>query len=469
METVIWWIRRDIRLSHNPTLKAAVNSGLPVIPLFILDPGLLTEPATNRQRFLMQALKSLDHDLQLAGNKLLIQRGKPFQVLKQIINENNSKFIFAEEDYSPYAIQRDTEIQSSLPLKLVMGLVLHHPELIHKSDGDPYRKFTPFKTAWQSLLLPGISDELRNHIPTAPTKSQSVVLEESQAMKFFPANEVEAQNRLNDFIDHSIQNYHEHRDRMDLSGTSSLSPYLRFGLISIQQVFAAARNALQNATDSQSRRSIETWINELIWREFYINILYHNPFVLNTAYYPNKRHIPWRNAPEELTAWQTGQTGYPIVDACMRQLLSIGWMHNRGRMIVASFLVKDLLINWQDGEKWFMQHLVDGDPAANNGGWQWSAGVGTDAAPYFRIFNPVLQSQKFDPQGNFIRSRVPELAKVPDRYIHSPWLMPDEIQVECNCVIGKNYPAPIVDHQKVKERTIAAFKQSSLTFIENST
>jgi deoxyribodipyrimidine photo-lyase len=460
METVIWWIRRDIRINQNPTLRAAIQSGLPVIPLFILDPFLLTEPATNRQHFLLEALQTLDLDLQSIGNKLLIRRGKPLDVLQTLINENQVRNIFAEEDYSPYAIQRDTAIQKLLPLKLVTGLVLHHPELIHKSDGSPYSKYTSFKNAWKSLLLPGISSEPLNYIPAAQRISQSVILEKTKTLQYFPANEREAQIRLKEFIDNSIHSYHDNRNRMDLNGTSSLSPYLRFGLISIHQLFDTARKALLNAPDSQARQGIDTWINELIWREFYINILYHNPFVLKTAYYPNKRNIPWRIAPEELSAWQSGHTGYPVVDACMRQLLVMGWMHNRGRMIVASFLVKDLLINWQEGEKWFMKHLVDGDPAANNGGWQWSAGVGTDAAPYFRIFNPIVQSQKFDPQGNFIRAFVPELATVPDRYIHSPWLMPNEIQSEINCVIGKNYPPPIVDHQKAKERTLDAFKHS---------
>jgi deoxyribodipyrimidine photo-lyase len=229
-------------------------------------------------------------------------------------------------------------------------------------------------------------------------------------------------------------------------------------MISIAETYESAKRAEMNATTAAERDSVQTWISELIWREFYVHTLYHFPAVLKRAFQDKRRSIHWRIAPDDLLAWQKGQTGYPIVDACMLQLEALGWMHNRGRMIVASFLVKDLLINWQEGEAWFMQNLVDGDPAANNGGWQWTAGVGLDAAPYFRIFNPVLQSKKFDPQAHFIRQWIPELTAVPNSYIHAPWLMPVEIQKECGCRIGIHYPAPIVDHQLAKKRVLLAFQ-----------
>ena len=458
MKTAIWWIRRDLRLNHNPALQAALQTGLPVIPLFILDPVLLSNPPSNRQNFLISALKSLDQSLQISGMRLIIRQGKPLQVLQKLVAENETAAIFAEEDYSPYAISRDAGIQKKLPLKLITGLVLRHPEHTHKNDGSPYSTFTHFKNAWKALPQPAKPVQYDLRFPDFPTSIESLPFPDFSENKYFPASEMEAQDRLNDFIATSIAGYQDGRNRLDQNGTSRLSPYLRFGLISIQQVYAAARSASQDAADDQSREGVETWINELIWREFYINILYHFPFVLKTAYYANKRNIAWRNVPEELAAWKSGLTGYPVVDACMRQLSGTGWMHNRGRMIAASFLVKDLLINWQEGEKWFMKHLVDGDPAANNGGWQWTAGVGTDAAPYFRIFNPILQSQKFDPQGNFIRTWVPELANVPEKFIHTPWLMPPDLQSNCHCVIGKDYPEPIVDHQQAKKRTLAAFK-----------
>jgi len=230
-------------------------------------------------------------------------------------------------------------------------------------------------------------------------------------------------------------------------------------MLSIRAALTAALQALQRA-DADDRRSVETWINELIWRDFYHSILYHFPGVLKEGFQTGLRGIAWREAPADLQVWQHGETGYPVVDACMRQLAETGWMHNRGRMIAASFLAKDLLINWQEGERWFMRCLVDGEPAANNGGWQWTAGVGTDAAPYFRIFNPLLQGKKFDPEGRFVRRWLPELAHVPLTYIHNPWMMPPDVQSECGVKIGTDYPAPIVDHAIVKERVLSAYKKT---------
>ena len=274
----------------------------------------------------------------------------------------------------------------------------------------------------------------------------------------FPAGEVEAQGRLAAFLAGPIHAYRETRDRMDLAGTSYLSPYLRFGMLSIRQVVGSARHAAAQAPDGQARVGAETWLNELIWRDFYRSILYQHPMVLKTTFKANLRAIPWRDSPSELSAWQNGLTGYPLVDAAMRQLAAIGWMHNRARMIAASFLVKHLLINWQLGEAWFMQHLVDGDPASNNGGWQWVAGTGTDAVPYFRIFNPVLQGQKYDPLGNYVRRWVPELYSVPDRHIHAPWQMMEVEQRACGVIIGRDYPAPIVEHRFARMRALAAYK-----------
>jgi deoxyribodipyrimidine photo-lyase len=247
---------------------------------------------------------------------------------------------------------------------------------------------------------------------------------------------------------------------MDLDGTARLSPYLRFGMISARECVSAAYQALRDAPDDSARKSAETWLNELIWREFYITILYHYPEVLKQSFREDLRDISWRNDEQEFDAWCEGQTGYPVVDAAMRQLKYLGWMHNRARMIVASFLVKDLLVDWRWGERWFMQHLVDGDPADNNGGWQWTAGTGMDAAPYFRIFNPILQGKKYDPNGDYVRRWVPELAGVPTKYAHTPWMMPPELQGQINCIIGRDYPLPIVYHGFARERALAAYKQT---------
>jgi deoxyribodipyrimidine photo-lyase len=229
-------------------------------------------------------------------------------------------------------------------------------------------------------------------------------------------------------------------------------------MLSARQAVAAARLAEARAAEGGSRRSTESWLNELIWREFYIAILYHFPYALRGAFRPALRDIPWLNDPQDFAAWAQGRTGYPVVDAAMRQLLRTGWMHNRARMITASFLTKDLLVDWRWGERHFMQHQIDGDPAANNGGWQWTAGTGTAAAPYFRVFNPVLQSLKYDPAGAFIRRFVPELVNVPHEFIHNPWKMPLDLQKQIGCLIGKDYPAPIVDHRAARERMLLVYR-----------
>ncbi len=229
-------------------------------------------------------------------------------------------------------------------------------------------------------------------------------------------------------------------------------------MVSARQAAAAAWAADELAQDGVSRRSAETWLNEIIWREFYVAILFHFPFVRQTAFRPALRNIPWINDAQDFAAWTEGRSGFPIVDAGMSQLVQTGWMHNRARMITASFLTKDLLIDWRWGERFFMQHLIDGDPAANNGGWQWTAGTGTDAAPYFRIFNPILQGLKFDPDGEYIRRFIPALRNVPAEFIHTPWKMPAEVQNRVGCMIGKDYPAPIVDHSMARERVLLAYK-----------
>ncbi len=458
MKSVIWWIRRDVRLEDNPALQAALQTGLPIIPLFILDPNLLQEPPTRRQTFLFQALQNLDEALRRFGNRLLIRQGNPLQVLMRIMQEIPVDAIFAEEDYSPYAIMRDSQIQNALPLKLILGLVIHHPQQVLKADATPYTVFTPFSKTWKALPKNVTTYPPPENLPPPEQRLTGISLSETVALPYFPANTTEAHHRLETFLQGPIFEYSQGRNLLDQPGTSTLSPYLRFGLLSIRTAYQAALKAQESAMLAEEKKGVETWVNELIWREFYISILYHYPNVLQKAFYSHRRNIPWRYEPAEMNAWKNGFTGYPIVDACMRQLNETGWMHNRGRMIVASFLTKDLLHNWQLGEQYFMQQLVDGDPAANNGGWQWTAGVGTDAAPYFRIFNPILQSKKFDSQGNFIRKWVPELSRVPTQYIHEPWTMPLDVQQQSGCVIGKHYPAPIVDRAIVKERVMQAFQ-----------
>jgi deoxyribodipyrimidine photo-lyase len=463
----IWWIRRDLRLTDNPALQSALEAG-DVIPVFILDPHLLSRPAPKRQAFLFNGLRALDTDLRKRGSYLVVRRGEPFNELRTLLAETGASTIFAEEDYTPYAKKRDNVIARELPLQLVMGQVVQHPEFIKKADDDPYTVYTPYSKKWKALL-----PESMNITPTpgqifTPPDIHSEAILDAPASDLFPAGEAEALRRLQEFATETqrhrevkslsirdsvakIHRYAEDRNRMDLDGTSALSPYIRFGMLGLRQAVHSAQQARAQAGTAEEEHGAVVWLNELIWREFYIQILYHFPHVSKTAFNQSLASIPWQNDPSEFEAWTQGQTGYPIVDAAMRQLRETGWMHNRARMIVASFLVKDLLINWQWGERWFMKTLLDGDPAANNGGWQWTAGTGTDAAPYFRIFNPILQSKKFDPHGDYIRKWVPELHELDEKDIHVPW----ESDVDV-----PGYPAPIVDHKLARERTLDAYKLS---------
>jgi len=470
MQTAIWWIRRDLRLADNQALNAALSQADQVIPLFILDPTLLKAPTAGEKRlaFLLAGLRHLDEALQARGSRLTVRRGEPQEVLARLVAESGARAIFAEADFSAYARRRDQAVAETLPLRLSHGLTARPPQMVLKGDETPYTVFTPFSKAWKQFPRPTEAEilpapqtintpsDLPSHpIPAEPTLPLAVP---------FPPGEMEANRRLERFTtgdDPPIYRYANDRNALDWSGTAGLSPYFRFGMLSARQAVVTAYQALDQAPSGEAGQGAEAWLNELIWREFYVAILYHFPEVMRHSFRPNRRQIAWANDESAFAAWCEGQTGYPVVDAAMRQLAQTGWLHNRARMIVASFLVKDLLIDWRWGERWFMQHLVDGDPAANNGGWQWTAGTGTDAAPYFRIFNPHTQSKKFDPQGAYLRRWLPELAQVPDQFIHEPHKMPPGIQQQAGCLIGRDYPAPLVDHAQARERTLEAYKAAA--------
>ena len=449
--TSIWWIRGDVRLRDQPALQAAQRGG-EVVPLFILDPSLLCQTPRRRQAFLFAALRALDSELLTRGARLVIRSGQPVEVLQRLMHEVKAQAVFAEMDYTPFARRRDELVARTLDLHLLEGRAVQSPTSVSKSDGSPYSVYTPYSRAWKKHLPERLPLHLAPERLEMPAAIHSEQLPELPRDDAFPASEAEAHRRLRDFTAERIYAYEGKRDRMALDGTSALSPYLRFGMLSMRAVVDAALRALSAAGSEPARHSAETWLNELIWREFYIQIMYHHPRVHATAFRTNFSGILWRNNSSEFEAWKAGLTGVPIVDAGMRQLSKTGWMHNRARMLAASYLVKDLLIDWRWGERWFMDQLIDGDPSSNNGGWQWIAGTGTDAAPYFRVFNPVLQSRKFDPDGHYIRRWVPELAGVRSEAIHAPW--------ERGIVIAGYPRVPIVNHAAAVRRARLAYENA---------
>ncbi len=463
---VILWFRRDLRLSDNTALNAAVRSGSPVIPLFIFDPAILKGERTGAPRvaFLLKALASLDHSLRERGASLVLRQGSPAELLPRLIEESAATALYFNRDTSPYALRRDAAVEQAVtvPIHRFDDSLLVAPGDVLKADSTPYTVFTPFKKTW--LTIPKALPET-----VAAGSSQWVSMPSPDLERFSlaalgfgatidvpEASEAEARQRLEDFVSDAIYAYAFGRNRLaagledSAPRTSCLSAYLHLGLLSIREAYHAADTAQQNALDDTSRHSVAAWVSELAWREFYQHILFHFPQVVSGNFRSEYDVLPWRDAPEELQAWKAGQTGYPIVDAAMRQLRHTGWMPNRARMIVASFLSKHLLINWREGELHFMQWLIDGDLASNNGGWQWAAGTGTDAQPYFRIFNPILQSRRYDPDGDYLRHWIPELSAVDSRLIHSPWDLPQPPVA---------YPLPIVDHAFARQRALQAFAQ----------
>jgi deoxyribodipyrimidine photo-lyase len=467
---VIHWFRRDLRLTDNTALTAAVAQGQPVLPVFIFDEAIYKGrfASVPRLAFMLKALRSLDEQLKMHGSRLLVRRGDPRTILRELVARMGASAIYANADYTPYARQRDSEIASTqgVPFHLHDDVALLPPGVVLKGDGSPFMVFTPFKKAWLNIpkatIQPAPVAETFVSAESMPTLDEWGAVPSLSDLGFAPtinlpeASEAEAGRRLDEFINGRAAAYATGRNVLaterhdDTRPESSfLSPYLRFGMLSPRQAYQAARTAYPAAGTATARESLETWVSELVWRDFYMHILYHFPQVLKSNFRPEYDRVEWRQAPAELDRWKAGMTGYPVVDAAMRQLQAMGWMPNRARMIVASFLTKDLLIDWREGERHFMQWLIDGDPAANNGGWQWSAGTGTDAQPYFRIFNPVSQGESYDSEGRYVRRWVPELADVPDKFIHQPWALPAP---------PVDYPPPMVAHSAARERTLTAFK-----------
>lgn len=467
MQRAIVWFRQDLRLVDQPALLYASQAAEQVYPVFILDPAEKLGAA--QQVWLYHSLQSLAENLAELGSSLILRRGPAEQILAELIKTVQADSLCFNRRYDPIGYQIDQQVIASLDKtdcepRSFNGSLLFEPwEIETKSKQAPYRVFTPFWKRCQEQervfeispapeLLPAItqpppSDRLADWklLPAIPWHQG--ILQDWQI------GEAAAQQCLSDFIAGPLGDYETGRNRPALSGTSRLSAHLHWGEISAKQIYLD----LQAAPPSDSRTS---FIAEIGWREFAHHVLYHFPETLTQALNPRFTQFDWRSDTQQLKAWQHGLTGYPIVDAGMRQLWQTGWMHNRVRMIVASFLCKDLLIDWQTGAEWFWDTLVDADLANNTLNWQWVAGCGADAAPFFRIFNPVTQGEKFDQQGEYVRTWLPELAKLPAKWVHKPWLAPAEVLKAADLKLGQDYPEPIVDHAEARERALAVFKHS---------
>jgi deoxyribodipyrimidine photo-lyase len=472
------WLRRDLRLQDQPALTAACEDCDDVIPLFVFDDPLLrvqqfSSPCVT---FMISSLDELAGALATRGLALQWRRGSQIEEVLRFVTDVKADAIYWNRDYEPAAIQRDRKVQQAL---MTRGVVVHtfkdhvvfEAEEIRGSTGDPLQRYSAYRarwwTRWHAATPPLLSSPARLRSQRAGASPPLTALPTAEDLGYqtvplsIKPGEKEAQRRLRWFLNGPVHTYVEGRNLPAIDGTSKLSPHFRFGTLSVRTAVHAALGTL-TAGGRRSRRDVLTWIDELIWREFFQQILSAFPQVASGPF-RDKDGLPRpRSAGAEwnrrYAAWSEGQTGYPLVDAGMRQLNQTGWMHNRVRMVVASFLIKDLRIDWQSGERYFMQQLIDADLAANNGNWQWASSTGTDSMPGYRIFNPMLQSRKFDPDGAYIRQYVPELTAVPTDRIHAPHLMTQEEQVLAGCRIGIDYPSPIVDHRQAREEYLALGK-----------
>jgi len=457
----IVWFRNDLRLADNPALLAGLGSGRPVVPVYVLDDkteGLRTPGAASRW-WLHHSLAALDASLRAIGSRLILRRGPAAQVIKQLASEYDVSAVYWNRAYDQGSRQRDVRLKEALDRRGVAaeGLkanLLFEPWEVQSSSGGPFKVFAPFWRACRALPSPTAPLPAPKVLPAPPQWPASEKLSDWKLLparpdwagglrKGWTPGEKAAARRLTDIRDGTLRDYRQARAMPAVDGTSRLSPHLAFGEISARQIWrAATMYGLSSAS--------EKFLAELGWREFAYHLVHHFGDLSQRNFRTEFDAFPWRDNKKALEAWRRGHTGYPIVDAGMRELWTTGWMHNRVRMIVASFLTKDLLVDWRTGERWFWDTLVDADPANNATGWQWVAGCGADAAPYFRVFNPVLQGEKFDPRGDYVRRWVPELAKLPAEAIHRPWAG------QGKPIAG--YPAPIVDHAAARARALDAYR-----------
>lgn len=466
---VIVWFRKDLRLDDNHALNAACQSGRPVIGLYIREPETAgTGPLGAAQAWwLHHSLERLDASLTALGGRLVLTSGNAFEVLSNLIESTGARMVVWNRRYEPAGMAIDLRILRELQRRQVDardfgGQLLHEPSKLLTKAGQPYRVYTPFWRAFESAPEPHRPLDAPSSIKFAAHQPRSEHLSSWKLLPVKPdwagefaevwePGEEAARAKLDDFLDGAMQGYKEQRDFPAKQATSMLSPYLALGLISPARIWEATRGLPLSPDD------IIHFRKELVWREFSYHLLYHFPKLPYCNWNDRFDGFSWQNDAKQFRLWTRGQTGYPIVDAGMRQLWRHGFMHNRVRMIVASFLVKDLLIDWRRGEGWFRDTLIDADPASNAASWQWVAGSGADAAPFFRIFNPVLQGEKFDPDGAYVREFVPELAKLESKYIHRPFEAPASVLEKAGVRLGETYPEPMVDHATARDGALKAY------------
>lgn len=471
----IVWFRHDLRLADNPALQAAVASGGPVTCAFIWAPeeeGKWTPGAASRW-WLHHSLTALDAELRRAGTLLVIRRGPALAALRNLIAETGATAVLFNRRYEPAVAARDTQLAEALKgdglrVESFNANLLLEPWELKTKQGGPYQVFTPF---WRAAR-----ERITNERPLSPPRSiararrkvKSLPIEDLELLPRIPWDRsfyvawtpgaAGAGERLERFLEFDLRDYPHERDRpFHWDGSSRLSPHLHFGEISPRQVW----HAVHSARSPKTAAACDKFLSEIGWREFAHHVLHHFPHTADAPLGTKFDDFPWQRGRRELQAWQRGRTGYPIVDAGMAQLWLTGTMHNRVRMIVGSFLTKDLLHSWQEGAAWFWDTLVDADLANNTLNWQWVSGCGANAAPYFRIFNPVTQGKKFDPRGNYVRAHVPALGALPDRWIHEPWNAPQSVLVHAGVVLGETYPRPIVDHAEARTRALDVFRSLS--------
>ncbi|MGD1809377.1 deoxyribodipyrimidine photo-lyase, 8-HDF type [Dapis sp. BLCC M126] len=456
---ILFWHRRDLRISDNIGLTQASQESQRIVGIFCLDENILKRDdiAPARVTYMIGCLQHLQKRYKQIGSQLLIISGKPTEAIPKLATFLEAKAVYWNLDVEPYSKERDRQVRENLEaaniqVKTFLDQLLNSPEEIFTGTKKPYTVYTPFWKNWKSKKksspvnipsLKGLTEEQLHHttqigVINLPTAKELGFSWENPLI--LEPGEIAALEKLETFSNKPIYSYQEQRNFPSIDGTSLLSPALKFGTIGIRTVWAKTQELIKNCRSEEAFENIETWQKEIAWREFYQYVMYHYPQLETGPYRENWKNFPWENNEAYFQAWCEGKTGYPIVDAAMRQLNETGWMHNRCRMIVASFLTKDLIINWQWGEKYFMQNLIDGDLSANNGGWQWSASSGMDPKP-LRIFNPTSQTQKYDPEAEYIRQWVPELRNVDTEYLVTGKISGDERE-------SLGYPAPIVDHKK---------------------